>query len=145
MKKSISEFKQFIMRGNVVDMAVGVIVGGAFGKIVTSFVNDIIMPPIGLLLGNVNFTELSWTLKAAETDAAGAVVKEAISINYGTFIQNIIDFLLIALCIFSFVKIVAGVRAKFEKKEEPKPEAPKGPTQEELLTEIRDLLAEKNK
>ncbi len=145
MKKTLGEFKKFILRGNVVDMAVGVIIGSAFGKIVTSLVNDIIMPPIGLLLGGVNFTELSWHLKDAVVDADGVVTAEAVNMNYGTFIQNILDFLLVAVCIFAFVKIVGAIRSKFEKKEEPAPEEPKGPTQEELLTEIRDLLAQKNK
>ncbi len=146
MKKTIEEFKKFILRGNVVDMAVGVIVGSAFGKIVTSLVNDILMPPIGLLLGSVNFTDLKVVLKEGTTDAAGAEVAP-VSINYGAFIQYILDFLLVALCIFSFVKAVGAIRARFERKkeEEEKAEEPKGPTQEELLTEIRDLLREQQK
>lgn len=137
-----SDFKDFVMRGNVVDMAVGVVVGGAFGKITTSLVNDIIMPPIGMLLGNVNFNELKVVLKEAEGEA------EAIAINYGTFIQTIIDFLLVAICIFAVVRILKKTQAKIEeakKKEEEaaptEPEAPAEPSEEILLLrEIRDSL-----
>ena len=130
MKKFFAEFKDFAMRGNVMDMAVGVIIGGAFGKIITSLVDDILMPIIGSLTGGVDFTSLS------------AKVGEA-SINYGTFIQNIIDFLIVAFCIFLMIKAVNGAAAKLKQEEEPKEEEPAGPTQEELLTEIRDLLKEK--
>ena len=131
MKKFFAEFKEFAMRGNVMDMAVGVIIGGAFGKIVTSLVDDILMPIIGSITGGVDFTSLS------------AKVGEA-SINYGTFIQNIIDFLIVALCIFIMIKAINAASAKLKKEEEEtKAEEPAGPTQEELLTEIRDLLKEK--
>lgn len=126
------------MKGNVVDMAVGVIIGGAFGKIVSSLVNDIIMPVIGLATGGVNFTELSAELAAAQTGEDGAIIKEAVTLNYGMFIQNIVDFLIIAFSIFVALRVIM----KFKKKSEeaaPAP-APAGPTQEELLTEIRDLL-----
>ena len=119
------------------DMAVGVIIGGAFGKIVTSIVSNIIMPPIGLLLGGVDFTDLKITMKAATEEA------EAVTLNYGQFVQDVVDFLIIAFCIFLMVKGITKLTAK---KEEPKPEepaAPAAPTQEELLTEIRDLLAKK--
>ncbi|MEZ5448089.1 MAG: large-conductance mechanosensitive channel protein MscL [Thiolinea sp.] len=125
----ISEFKEFAMKGNVVDMAVGIIIGAAFGKIVASLVNDVLMPPLGMLLGGVNFSDLSIVIQEAKDGV------EAIAINYGAFIQTIIDFLIIALAIF--VGIKAMNRLKGNKPEE---EAPAGPTQEELLTEIRDLL-----
>jgi large conductance mechanosensitive channel len=132
------EFKEFISRGNVVDLAVGVIIGAAFGKIVTSLVNDIIMPPIGVILGGINFASLRFILKQPTTDPTGKVV-EAVSINYGSFIQAGIDFLIIAAAIFLFVK---GFNA-MKRKEETPPPAP--PTKEEiLLTEIRDILAKKN-
>lgn len=121
----IKEFKEFAMRGNVMDMAVGVIIGGAFGKIVSSLVDDVLMPVIGMLTGGVDFTQLT------------AKVGDA-SVNYGTFIQNIIDFLIIAFCIFLMIK---GMNKLMPKKEEP--EAPAGPTQEELLSEIRDILKKK--
>ncbi len=136
----LSDFKAFAMKGNVVDMAVGVIIGGAFGKIVSSLVNDVIMPAVGLLTGGVNFTTLSATLKGAELDPTGAVVKEAVMLNYGMFIQNVVDFLIIAFSIF----IALRVMMKFKKKEEDAPAAPPAPSQEEvLLTEIRDLLKNK--
>ncbi|MBP5381472.1 MAG: large-conductance mechanosensitive channel protein MscL [Bacteroidaceae bacterium] len=137
----IKDFKEFALKGNVVDMAVGVIIGGAFGKIVTSIVSNIIMPPIGVLLGGVDFTELKVTLKEAVTE--GETVTEAVTLNYGQFIQDVVDFLIIALCIFLMIKGITKLTAK---KEEPAPEepaAPAAPTQEELLTEIRDLLAKK--
>ncbi|MBR2230077.1 MAG: large conductance mechanosensitive channel protein MscL [Prevotella sp.] len=140
----IKEFKEFAVKGNVMDMAVGVIIGGAFGKIVTSLVNDVLMPVIGKLTGGVSFVDLFVNLgdgnykTLAEAKEAGAAV-----FAYGQFIQNIIDFLIVAFCIFMMIK---GMNKLTKKKEEPKPaepEAPKGPTQEELLAEIRDLLKKK--
>ena len=129
--KLFDEFKEFAMRGNVVDMAVGIIIGAAFGKIVSSLVNDIIMPPIGLLLGGVNFSDLKLVMKAA-TDAAPAVTW-----NYGSFIQVVIDFLIVAWAIFMIVKAINAAK----KKEEEAPAAPPAPTKDqELLSEIRDLL-----
>ncbi|NLD87451.1 MAG: large-conductance mechanosensitive channel protein MscL [Clostridiales bacterium] len=128
----IKEFKEFILRGNVVDMAVGVIIGGAFSKIVTSLVNDVIMPFIGLILGGINFSTL--TTKPIPTISGG----EPVAIAYGLFIQAIVDFLIVALVIFIVVKLINSFRRK--KKEEPAPEAPKPTKEEELLTEIRDLL-----
>ena len=125
----VKEFKEFAMRGNVMDMAVGVIIGGAFGKIVSSLVDDVLMPAIGMLTGNVDFTGLA--LKIGEGEGA-AVLK------YGTFIQNVVDFLIVAFCIFLMIK---AMNKLMPKKEEP--EAPAGPTQEELLTDIRDLLKDK--
>lgn len=132
------EFKEFAMKGNVMDMAIGVVIGGAFGKIVTSLVNDIIMPLVGALIGNVNFTTLSLTLRAPKLNEAGEVVSEAVTLNYGNFIQVTVDFLIIAFCIFLMLK---AINKLMPKKEEPA--APAGPTQEELLTEIRDLLKKK--
>ena len=125
-------------------MAVGVIIGGAFGKIVTSLVNDILMPLLGLATGGVDFNTKVVVLSPAVLDEAGEVIKEAATLKYGSFIQNIIDFLIIAICIFFITKAISSMKAKLEKPEEPAPEAPKGPTSEELLTEIRDLLKEKN-
>lgn len=135
------EFKEFIMRGNLLDLAVAVIIAGAFGTVVSSFTNDVVMPPIGLALGGVDFTDLAYTLKAAETGPDGAVITEAVELRYGKFIQTIIDFLIIALVVFMVVKGYNRMQEARKKKEEaPAPEAPKGPTQEELLAEIRDLL-----
>lgn len=129
--KFLNEFKTFAMKGNMIDMAVGIIIGGAFGKIVSSLVADIIMPPIGVLLGGVNFTDLKMTIKAA-TDTA-----EAVTWNYGNFIQVAIDFLIIALAVFMLVKAINSMK----KKEEAAPAAPPTPTRDqELLVEIRDLL-----
>ena len=133
----ISEFKEFAMKGNVMDMAVGVIIGGAFGKIVTSLVSDVLMPLIGKATGGVSFTDLFVNLgdgefkTLAEAQEAGAAV-----LAYGQFIQNILDFIIIAFCIFLMIK---GMN-KLKKEKPAEPEAPAGPTQEELLTEIRDLL-----
>jgi len=130
----IQEFKEFAVKGNVVDLAVAVIVGGAFGKITTSLVNDVFMPPIGLLLGGVNFSELVITLKDATDEAA------AVTINYGLFVQTVIDFTIIAFVIFMVIK---GINASKRKKQEAPaaPAAPPEPSNEEkLLAEIRDLL-----
>lgn len=126
----LNDFKKFILRGNVVDLAVAVVIGAAFGKIVTSFVKDILMPPIGVAMGGVDFTDLKYVLK----DAVGETA--AVTINYGVFIQTILDFLIVAASIFVVVKVFE----KMQKKEEEKPAEPKGPTSEELLIEIRDVL-----
>ncbi|MDH6354980.1 large conductance mechanosensitive channel [Dysgonomonas sp. PH5-45] len=137
----LKELKEFMMRGNVVDMAVGVIIGGAFGKIVSSFVSDVIMPPIGLLLDGVNFSDLKMTLKNATVDAAGQAVP-AVTLNYGVFIQTILDFVIIATVIFFAIKAMNT----FRKKQEEAPAEPAEPTKEEaLLAEIRDLLKEQKK
>lgn len=136
------DFKAFIAKGNVLDMAVGVIIGGAFGKIVSSLVNDILMPLLGLATGGVNFGEKVLVLKPAVMEG-DEVIKAATTLNYGMFIQNIIDFLIIAFCVFLITKAVAKATSLVKKPEEeaaPEPEAPKGPTTEELLVEIRDLL-----
>ena len=132
----IKEFKEFAMRGNVIDMAVGVVIGGAFGKIVTSLVGDVIMPIVGVLTGGVNFSDLKITLKDAVGDTA------AVTVNYGSFIQTMVDFTIIAFCIFCVVKAINSL--KKSKVEEPKAEEP-APIPEDvaLLTEIRDLLKNK--
>jgi len=130
----MQEFKKFAMRGNVVDMAVGIIIGGAFGKIVASFVNDVIMPPLGVLIGGVNFSDLAITLR----EAAGET--PAVMIKYGAFIQTLVDFTIIAFAIFIAVKAMNSLKQK----EEEKPAAPPAPSKEEvLLTEIRDLLKQR--
>jgi large conductance mechanosensitive channel len=127
----MSEFRDFAMRGNVVDMAVGIVIGGAFGKIVSSFVKDVLMPPIGVALGGVDFSDLAMTLKAASGEVA------AVTLNYGSFIQTVIDFIIIAFAIFMVINAMNSLK----KKEEEKPAAPPKPSTEEvLLTEIRDLL-----
>lgn len=129
----IKEFKDFAMKGNVMDMAVGVIIGGAFGKIVSSLVDDVLMPLVGMITGNVDFTTLAWQIGEGE---------EAAVLKYGTFIQNVVDFLIVALCIFFMLKGINKLNRK--KKEEPKPEAPAEPSDEvKLLTEIRDALKNK--
>lgn len=130
----ISEFKEFAMRGNVIDMAVGVVIGGAFGKIVSSLVSDIIMPVVGVVTGGVNFTDLKLTLKEA---AEGA---PAVTINYGSFIQTMVDFLIIAFCIFCVIKTLNTLKNKLPKEEEAAPAEPETPADIALLTEIRDLL-----
>ena len=134
----IKEFKDFAMRGNVMDMAVGVIIGGAFGKIVSSLVNDIIMPPIGWLIGGINFSELSVKLPVNPLTPD----QDPVTINYGAFLQTTLDFLIVAFCIFLLIKGINKL-SDLKKKEEEAPAAPAGPTQEELLTEIRDLLKTK--
>ena len=132
-----AEFKKFAMRGSVVDLAVGIIIGSAFGKIIASMVNDVIMPPIGLLVGGVNFTELKVVLKHPVLDETGKIVKEAVTLNYGNFLQVTVDFLLVAFAVFLLIKAMN----QFAKKEEAKPAAPPAPSGEEkLLIEIRDLL-----
>lgn len=140
----IQEFKEFALKGNVMDMAIGVIIGGAFGKIVSSVVSNIIMPPIGMLTGGVDFTKLSYTLKDAVMEGE-TVVSEAVTVNYGQFIQDVVDFLIIALCIFFMVKGIAALSRKKEEEVAPAAPAPDPePTAEEkLLAEIRDLLKEK--
>lgn len=138
MKKAIEEFKKFAMRGNVIDMAVGIIIGGAFGKIVSSLVGDVIMPAVGLLVGGVNFSDLKWVLKDAVTER-GEVVSPEVAINYGNFIQVTFDFLIIALAVFFLVK---GISVLSKKKETQKPALPAPPADIQLLTEIRDLLKE---
>ena len=127
----MSEFKDFAMRGNVVDMAVGIIIGGAFGKIVSSFVSDVLMPPIGMMMGGVDFGELAVTLQAATAEAG------AVTINYGAFIQTVVDFVIIAFAIFMAIK---GMNSMKKKEEAAPAEPPKPSAEVELLTQIRDSL-----
>ena len=143
--KLVKEFKEFIMRGNVLDMAVGVIIATAFGAITQSLINNVIMPVIGLLIGGIDLSNWDIVLRAAELDAAGEVVKEAVVLGIGTFISAVINFILIALIVFAIVKAFnkAASLGKKKEEEEKKEEEPAAPTTEELLTEIRDLLAEK--
>ena len=137
----LQDFKAFAMKGNVIDMAVGVIIGGAFGKIVSSVVADVIMPPIGLLVGGVNFTDLKWVLKPAVMQD-GQEVAAAVTLNYGNFLQVTFDFLVIAFSVFLFVRLLSRLNRKQEKPAAPA--APPAPSKEELLlTEIRDLLKER--
>ena len=150
----LQDFKAFAMKGNVIDMAVGVIIGGAFGKIVTSVVNDLIMPTVGMLVGGVNFTDLKLTMKEAvpeKLNEAGEVIEAAVpavTLNYGNFLQQTFDFLIIAFCIFLMVKGIAKLNNMKKKEEEapaeptPAPE-PEPSAEEKLLTEIRDLLKNK--
>ncbi len=143
MSNLLSDFKAFALKGNVLDMAIGVIIGGAFGKIISSLVADIIMPPIGLLVGGVNFTELKWVMQEAVMDGE-EVVTEAVALNYGNFLQVVFDFLIVALSIFFFVRLIMKLTAKKEEpvaEPEPAP-APEPTAEEKLLTEIRDLLKE---
>ena len=134
----VKEFKAFAMRGNVMDMAVGIIIGGAFGKIVASLVNDVIMPPIGLLLGNVDFSQMAIVLKKESIDAAGSTIP-AVTLGYGMFINTIINFLIVALAIFMVIKAMNAA-----KKKEVAPAVPPPPSAEEnILTEIRDILSSK--
>ena len=139
MGKFLTEFKEFAVKGNAVDMAVGVIIGGAFGKIVSSLVDDVIMPPIGWLIGGVNFSDLKVTLPAEKI--AGGIEMQAATINYGNFIQTLIDFIIIAFCIFLMIK---GLNTLMRKKKDEAPAKPAEPSDEvKLLTEIRDELKKK--
>ncbi len=145
MGKLFKEFKEFAVKGNVMDMAIGVVIGGAFGKIVTSLVSDIIMPLIGAVTGGLSFTEWKWVIKEGVSEVLGPdgeVITKAVpelALTWGNFIQVVFDFIIIAFCIFMVVKALSSLK----KKEEPAPAAPAGPTQEELLAEIRDLLKNK--
>lgn len=139
MSNFVSEFKAFALKGNVMDMAVGVIIGGAFGKIVSSLVENVIMPPVGVLVGGVDFTDLKLTLKDAVMEGE-EVVSEAVTLNYGAFIQTCIDFLIIALCIFCMVKFITKLTTKKEEEPAAPAPAPEPSAEEKLLTEIRDLL-----
>ncbi len=139
MGKFISDFKEFAMKGNVLDMAVGVIIGGAFGKIVTSLVNDIIMPLVSILTGGLSFSDLKWVIKEATEETAET------ALTYGTFIQNIVDFLIISFSIFCALRVMMNLKKKeAEAPAAPEPE-PEPSAEEKLLTEIRDLLKESKK
>jgi large conductance mechanosensitive channel len=136
----IKEFKEFAMRGSVVDLAVGIVIGGAFGKIVSSFVNDILMPPIGVLIGGVDFTQLSLTLKDAIIAADGTETAAAVVIKYGSFIQTLVDFVIIAFAIFLVVKGMNALKKKEQVAPAAAPAPPEPTNEEKLLAEIRDLL-----
>ena len=142
MKNWIKEFEKFINRGNVIDMAVGVIIGGAFGKIVSSLVADVIMPPIGLLVNGVSFTDLKLEMKQASLDATGEVIP-AVTLNYGNFFQTMFDFLLISLSIFVIIRLINKLKERKDAEKAATPPPPPSPSKEEvLLTEIRDILKE---
>lgn len=162
MKKYLKEFKEFAVKGNAIDLAVGVVIGGAFGKIITSLVADIVMPPIGVLMGGVNFSDIKIILKQAVLSANGVMIKPAVSLNIGLFLQNVLDFFIVAAAVFFMVKVinrlkqplklvVGGVLVKDEPKEELreevggefKMETPPLTKDQELLAEIRDLLMKK--
>lgn len=148
MKKFFEEFKNFIAKGNVIDMATAVIIGAAFNKIITSLVNDVIMPLIGILVGGLNVTDWKWVISPEVVDEAGVVVTAENALRYGVFIQAVIDFLIVAFCIFVALKLILSFKDKFKKKEEVIEEAqapaePEPSNEEKLLTEIRDLLKEK--
>ena len=138
----LQDFKAFAMKGNVIDLAVGVIIGGAFGKIVSSLVADIIMPTLGLVVGGVNFTDLKWVMKPAEMVDGKEVA--AVTMNYGQFLQSAFDFLIIAFSIYLFIRLITNLTTKKKEEAPAAPPAEPAPTKEELLlTEIRDLLKEK--
>ena len=143
MKKFMEEFKTFAMRGNVIDMAVGVVIGGAFGKITTSIVNDIIMPLISMLTGGINFSSWKLVLKQAVLDAQGAVVSEEVAVNFGNTIAVILDFIIIAFAVFCMVKALNNLHRKKEEAPAEEPAPPEPSAEEKLLMEIRDLLKEK--
>lgn len=143
MGNIIKEFKEFAVKGNVIDMAVGVVIGAAFGKIVTSLVNDVIMPAVGVLTGGINFSDKKWVIQQSVMNGTEIVTPE-VAITWGALVQTIIDFLIIAFCIFIAVKFIN--KLKREKPAEPEaPAAPAGPTTEELLIQIRDILAKNQK
>ena len=144
MKKLLNEFKEFAMRGNVLDMAVGVVIGTAFGKITTSLVNDVFMPLIGLIIGGIDLGQLNIVLKPETVNAAGETVA-AVTLGIGTFLSTIIDFILVAFVIFLMVKAINQLHKLGKKNEEEEPEEEPAPTSEELLTEIRDLLKKQQK
>ncbi len=148
MSNFLKEFKEFAMKGNVVDMAVGVIIGATFGKIVSSLVNDIIMPLIGVVTGGINFTDYKWVIQKAVMDGQ-EVLKPEVSMNWGAWVQTVVDFLIVAFCIFVMIKFINNLRKKTEKEQLEEAAAPApdpAPTKEEvLLTEIRDLLKQQRK
>lgn len=144
MGKFLNDFKDFALKGNVIDMAVGVIVGGAFGKIVTSLVNDILMPVISIITGGDGYKNLKYVITEGRPAADGVAAVEEVAVNYGLFIQNIVDFIIIALCIFIALRVTMKFMHK-EKEAEAEAPAPEPSTEEKLLTEIRDILREDSK
>ena len=143
MKKFMEEFKTFAMRGNVINMAVGVVIGGAFGKITTSIVNDIIMPLVSMLTGGINFSSWKLVLKQAVLDAQGAVVSEEVAVNFGNTIAVVLDFIIIAFAVFCMVKALNNLHRKKEEAPAEEPAPPEPSAEEKLLTEIRDLLKDR--
>jgi large conductance mechanosensitive channel len=144
MKKFVQEFKQFALKGNIIDLAIGIMIGTAFNKVVSALVNDILMPPFGLFFGGQNFNEYQWILRP-EVIEQGEVIQEAIAINYGNFLQQLIDFILIALSIFIAIKVISRLRKREEEKVDEKPAPPALTKEAEYLKEIRDLLKKSNK
>lgn len=142
IKKFLEEFKAFAMRGNVLDMAVGVVIGGAFGKITTSLVNDIIMPAVSMLTGGINFNDWKWVLKEAVVEN-GEEIAAAVSINYGTLLSTILDFIILAFAVFCMVKGINKLHRKKEESPAAPPAPPEPSAEEKLLTEIRDLLKDR--
>jgi len=137
----LKEFKEFAMRGNVVDMAVGIVIGGAFGKIVSSLVEKIVMPVVGLITGGIDFSQYDYVLKPAKTNDQGEVVEEAISLGLGSFLTTVIDFVIIAFAIFIVIKMMNAAKARFDEEEEEKETAAEPSDEVKLLTEIRDALS----
>lgn len=140
MSNFFKEFKEFAMRGNVIDMAVGVVIGAAFGKIVSSLVDDIIMPLVGVATGGMNFTDYKWVIKDAQTGADGAVITPEVTLNWGTWCQTVVDFLIVAFCIFIMIKFINNLRRQKAVEEAAPAPAPEPTKEEVLLTEIRDIL-----
>lgn len=146
MSKFLKDFRDFAMRGNVIDMAVGVIIGAAFGKIVSSLVDDIIMPLVGVATGGINFTDYKWVIQPEVKDAAGEIITPLVSLNWGTWVQTVVNFLIVAFCIFVMIRFMRNLRKKKEEEVAAAPAPAPEPTKEEvLLTEIRDLLKEQQK
>jgi len=140
IQKYLNEFKAFAFKGNIVDLAIAVIIGGAFGKIISSFVGDVVMPLVGLILGGVDFTSLKWVLKPEVLDAEGVVINQAVTMNIGIFLQNIFDFLVIALAIFLMVRIILKAKERMIKAEKAEEAAIEPTADQKLLAEIRDIL-----
>lgn len=146
MSKFLKDFRDFAMRGNVIDMAVGVIIGAAFGKIVSSLVDDIIMPLVGVATGGINFTDYKWVIQPEVKDAAGEIITPLVSLNWGTWVQTVVNFLIVAFCIFVMIRFMQNLRKKKEEEVAAAPAPAPEPTKEEvLLTEIRDFLKEQQK
>ena len=147
MKKYLKEFQEFAIKGNVVDLAVAVVIGTAFGKIISSFVADIVMPPIGILIGGINFSDIKIVLKKAITGSGGAITAPAVSLNVGTFLQNVLDFLIVAVAIFFMIKLIGRLKTRLRpiiiEDEKQELEVKSLSRDQELLIEIRDLLKEK--
>lgn len=146
MSKFLKDFRDFAMRGNVIDMAVGVIIGAAFGRIVSSLVDNIIMPLVGVATGGINFTDYKWVIQPEVKDAAGEIITPLVSLNWGTWVQTVVNFLIVAFCIFVMIRFMQNLRKKKEEEVAAAPAPAPEPTKEEvLLTEIRDLLKEQQK